>query len=318
MELSILIPFYNEEKNVDLLYRSLKEALREIKKSYEIIFIDDGSTDKTPFEVEKVAKKDNKVRALILRRNYGQTAALSAGFDESRGKIIITLDGDLQNDPKDIPRLLLKVNEGFDVVSGWRRNRKEPFLTRCFPSKIANFFVSKIGGVKLHDTGCTLKAYKKDILKGINLYGEMHRFIPIYATWQGAKICEIPVKDHPRKFGRSKYNLSRIFKVLLDLIVIKFLERYSQKPIYIFGGFGILSFLGAIVSFGLAIYYKFWGGKSFIETPLPQVTVMFLLISFLSVFLGLLAEMVIRTYYESQEKPTYQIKYQIPKIKNQK
>lgn len=310
LKISLISPLYNEAKNIPLLYRPLKEVLEKMKNSYEIIFIDDGSSDPTREEIEKISRRDARVRPIILRKNYGQTAALTAGFNQAKGEIIITIDGDLQNDPGDIPRLLEKIESGYDLVSGWRKNRRDSFLARRLPSMLANYLISKISGVKLHDFGCTLKAYRREIIKDIHLYGEMHRFIPIYASWQGARVAEIVVTHHPRQYGRSKYGLNRIFKVILDLMVIKFLEKYSQKPIYIFGGFGLASGLAAVVSFLLTIYYKFWGGKSFIETPLPVLTIMFALISFISVFLGLLAEIVIRTYFETQKKPTYLVKNQ--------
>lgn len=307
-KLSIVVPLYNEEKNVALLHKAIEDVLKNIKMSSEILFIDDGSSDKTTEEIIKLTHRDKTLRSIFLRRNFGQTAALQAGFDFALGDIIITLDGDLQNDPKDIPRLLAKLNEGFDVVSGWRQKRKDVFLTRRLPSILANALISKIGGVKLHDYGCTLKAYKKEVVKNINLYGEMHRFIPVYAAWQGAKVAEIPVLHHPRKFGKSKYGLIRIFKVILDLAVVKFLGGYSQKPIYLFGGFGFFSFLLAFLVAILAVYYKYWGHKSFIETPLPIIFMMLILIGFLSILMGLLAEMIVRTYFESQGKKTYLIK----------
>lgn len=308
VKLSIVVPLYNEEKNVALLHQAIKAVLKEIKIATEIIFIDDGSSDKTPLEIVKLARQDKTLKPVFLRRNFGQTAALQAGFDHALGDIIITLDGDLQNDPKDIPRLLAKIDEGFDVVSGWRQKRQDTFLTRRVPSILANALISKIGGVKLHDYGCTLKAYKKEVVKDINLYGEMHRFIPVYAAWQGARVAEIPVRHHPRKFGKSKYGLVRIFKVVLDLIVVKFLGGYSQKPIYLFGGFGLLSFFLAFLVGVLIIYYKYWGHKSFVETPLPVVFMMLVLIGFISILMGLLAEMIVRTYFESQKKKTYLVK----------
>lgn len=308
VKLSVVVPFYNEEKNIGLLHAAIEDVLKTLKLSTEIIFVDDGSTDNTAKEISRLAQKNRHLRPIFLRRNFGQTAALQAGFDHAAGEIIITLDGDLQNDPKDIPRLLAKINEGFDVVSGWRQKRKDIFLTRRLPSILANSLISKIGRVKLHDYGCTLKAYKKAVVKDINLYGEMHRFIPVYAAWQGAKVTEIPVRHHPRKFGKSKYGLVRIFKVVLDLIVVKFLGGYSQKPIYLFGGFGFLSFLLAFLAAILAIYYKYWGHKSFIETPLPVVFMMLILIGFISILMGLLAEINIRTYFESQRKKTYLVK----------
>jgi glycosyltransferase involved in cell wall biosynthesis len=233
---------------------------------------------------------------------------MMAGFDYASGDIIISMDGDMQNDPDDIPRLVNKIMEGYDVCSGWRKERKDQFFRRRIPSTIANKLISWISGVKLHDYGCTLKAYKKEIIKGIKLYGEMHRFIPIYASWQGAKIAEIPVNHFHRMHGKSKYGMERTFKVILDLMVLMFFSTLSNKPIYIFGGFGIISILSAFLSFFVMIYYKFWGGKSFIETPLPQLVVLFFLVGFISILMGFIAEILMRTYYESQGKPVYSIR----------
>lgn len=310
--LSILIPVFNEEENILPLYERLTKALQKIGRAYEILFVDDGSSDGSLDILIDLSKKNPKVRVISFSRNFGQTAALSAGIDSSKGDIIIPMDGDLQNDPEDILLLLQKIEEGYDVVSGWRKDRKDPFFTRRFPSMIANKMISLIGGVRLHDYGCTLKAYKRDILKNIRLYGEMHRFIPIYAYWIGARVSEIPVNHFPRKSGASKYGLSRIFKVILDLMVVKFLLSYSQKPIYVFGGMGLLMMLGALLSGGWAIYLKIFKGVSFILTPLPLLSVLLLMLGFLSILMGFLAEILTRTYYESQRKPTYQIKETIP------
>ena len=310
--LSILIPVFNEEENILPLYEGLTKALQKTGRAYEILFVDDGSSDGSLEVLVDLSKKNPNVRVISFSRNFGQTAALSAGIDSSRGDIIIPMDGDLQNDPEDILLLLQKIEEGYDVVSGWRKDRKDPFLTRRFPSMIANKMISFIGGVRLHDYGCTLKAYKRDILKNIRLYGEMHRFIPIYAHWIGARVSEIPVNHFQRRSGSSKYGLSRIFKVILDLMVVKFLLSYSQKPIYVFGGMGLLMMLGALLSGGWAIYLKTFKGVSFILTPLPLLSVLLLMLGFLSILMGFLAEILTRTYYESQRKPTYQIKETIP------
>jgi len=310
--LSILIPVFNEEESIAPLYDRLVTALKKAGRAYEIIFIDDGSSDGSLEILLDISKKDPNVRIVSFSRNFGQTAALSAGIDSSRGDIIIPMDGDLQNDPEDILSLLKKIEEGYDVVSGWRKNRKDPFLTRRVPSMIANKMISVIGGVRLHDYGCTLKAYKRDVLKNIRLYGEMHRFIPIYAQWIGARVSEIPVNHFPRRSGSSKYGMSRVFKVILDLMVVKFLLSYSQKPIYVFGGMGLLMMLGALLSGGWAIYLKLFKKVSFILTPLPLLCVLLLVLGFLSILMGFLAEILTRTYYESQRKPTYQIKETIP------
>jgi glycosyltransferase involved in cell wall biosynthesis len=310
--ISILIPIFNEEENISPLYDRLTTALKKTDRPYEVIFIDDGSADGSLEILIDISKRDPNVKTISLSRNFGQTAALSAGIDLSKGEILIPMDGDLQNDPADILSLLQKMDEGYDVVSGWRKNRKDPFLTRRLPSIIANKIISLIGSVRLHDYGCTLKAYKRDILKNIRLYGEMHRFIPIYAQWIGARVSEIPVNHFPRRSGSSKYGMSRVFKIILDLMVVKFLLSYSQKPIYVFGGMGLLIILGAILSGGYAIYLKLSKGVSFILTPLPLLCVLLLLLGFLSILMGFLAEILTRTYYESQGKPTYQIKELIP------
>ncbi len=310
--LSILIPVYNEEGNLSLLYERLVVALKKVGRPYEVIFVDDGSSDGSLEVLLELRDKNPNIKIISFSRNFGQTAALSAGIDFSKGDILIPMDGDLQNDPEDILVLLQKIEEGYDVVSGWRKGRKDPFLTRRLPSVIANKIISWIGGVSLHDYGCTLKAYRRDILKNIRLYGEMHRFIPIYAQWIGARVSEIPVRHSRRGSGLSKYGMSRVFKVILDLMVVKFLLSYSQKPIYVFGGLGLLMILGGFFSGGFAIYLKMIKGISFILTPLPLLCVLLFMLGFLSILMGFLAEILTRTYYESQGKPTYQIKETIP------
>jgi glycosyltransferase involved in cell wall biosynthesis len=306
--LSILIPVHNEEGNLSLLCEKLEASLKKVGKPYEVIFIDDGSSDGSLEILLNLKDKNPNIKIISFSRNFGQTAALSAGIDFSRGDILIPMDGDLQNDPEDIPVLLQKIEEGYDVVSGWRKNRKDPLLTRRLPSVLANKIISWIGGVSLHDYGCTLKAYRRDILKNIRLYGEMHRFIPIYAQWIGARVSEIPVRHSRRGSGSSKYGMSRVFKVILDLMVVKFLLSYSQKPIYVFGGIGLLMVLAAILSGGYAIYLKLFEDVAFILTPLPLLCVLLLVLGFLSILMGFLAEILTRTYYESQGKPTYQIR----------
>jgi glycosyltransferase involved in cell wall biosynthesis len=309
---SVLIPVYNEEENLLPLSERLITALKKTGRPYEVIFVDDGSSDGSLEILLDISKKNPNIKVVSFSRNFGQTAALSAGIDFSKGDILIPMDGDLQNDPEDILPLLQKIEEGYDVASGWRKGRRDPFLTRRLPSMIANKVISWIGGVHLHDYGCTLKAYRRDILKNIRLYGEMHRFIPIYAQWIGARVSEIPVRHFPRESGASKYGMSRVFKVILDLMVVKFLLSYSQKPIYVFGGMGLLMILGAFLSGGYAIYLKLFKGVSFILTPLPLLCVLLLMLGFLSILMGFLAEILTRTYYESQGKPTYQIKETIP------
>src|SRR4030043_2472716 len=310
--LSILIPVYNEVDNIFPLFDRLNNALKKTGRPYEVIFIGGGSPDGSLEALIDLSRMNPNLKVISFTRNFGQTAALSAGIDACKGDIIIPMDGDLQNDPEDILILLQKIEEGYDVVSGWRKDRKDPFLTRRLPSIIANKIISLIGGVHLHDYGCTLKAYRRDILKNIKLYGEMHRFIPIYAQWIGARVSEIPVRHFPRGSGASKYGMNRVFKVILDLMVVKFLLSYSQKPIYVFGGMGLLMILGAFIAGVCAIYLKYFRGTSFILTPLPLLCVLLLMLGFLSILMGFLAEILTRTYYESQKKPTYQIKETIP------
>jgi glycosyltransferase involved in cell wall biosynthesis len=302
--ISVVVPVFNEADNVVELYGRLDAALTG---PAEIIFVDDGSWDATYSRLHEIAETDPRVRIVRFRRNYGQTAALSAGIDHARGEIIIPMDGDLQNDPADIARLLEKLDEGYDVVSGWRVERKDP-LHRRIPSILANRLISRLSGVHLHDYGCSLKAYRRSALEDVRLYGEMHRFVPIYASWSGARVTEIPVRHHPRTRGKSNYGLERTVKVVLDLIVVKFLASYATKPIYVFGGFGVLSLLVAIAAFGLMVILKLAGIRDFVATPLPLVVVMFALVGFLSILLGLVAELTVRIYYESQGKRTYAIK----------
>ncbi len=306
--LSIVIPVFNEEDNISPLYESLMTEMELLGCKYEILFVNDASKDKTADRLDELALRNDLVKVIHFKRNFGQTAAMMAGINFSSNDIIIPMDGDLQNDPRDIPRLLEKLHEGFDVCSGWRKDRKDNSIKRNLPSKMANFMISRISGVRLHDYGCSLKAYKRDVIQDVKLYGEMHRFIPIYASWQGAKVTEIPVTHHARKFGQSNYGINRTFKVILDLIVIKFLEKHAQKPIYLFGGFGLFNFFSSAVSFILMIYFKYWQDRSFIKTPLPFLVILFFMLGILSILLGLIAELLNRTYYESQNKPVYLIK----------
>lgn len=303
--LTVVVPIYNEESNIEELLDKIQTVMLREKYKYEIILVNDGSTDCSEERLDEVSKKNSSIKVIHFRRNYGQTSAMMAGLDYASGDIIIPIDADLQNDPEDIPRLLEKLNKGYDLVSGWRKNRKDAALTRNLPSWIANKIISKISGVRLSDYGCTLKAYRRSIIEDIKLYGEMHRFLPIYASWAGAKTTEIPVNHKPRIHGDSKYGLERVFKVPLDLMVVMFLSIYSTKPIYIFGGFGLINFVLGFISFVVMVYYKFWGDKSFIETPLPLLTTLFFLVGFLSLLMGLLAEILIRIYHESQNKSTY-------------
>jgi len=306
--LSIIIPVHNEQDSVFPLHERVSAAMRNIGSDYEVIVVNDGSTDLTEASLKIVAGRDPRFKIVNFRRNFGQTAAMMAGIDFASGSIIIGLDGDLQNDPADIPRLLDKLAEGYDVVSGWRINRKDGMLTRKLPSLIANWLISRMSGVRLHDYGCTLKAYKKDVVKGVKLYGEMHRFIPIYASWQGGKVTEIPVNDFPRSHGRSKYGLERVVKVILDLMVVKFLASYADKPIYVFGGFGLAGIALSFASGMLALYLKFFEHTSFISTPLPLLVVLSFITGVMSILMGLIAEIIMRTYYESQGKQVYLVR----------
>lgn len=303
--LSIIIPLYNEEDNIEPLYAKLDTVLGSLGHPYEVILVNDGSTDDTRSRIDAVATRDERVRVVHLRRNFGQTPAMMAGIDAARGDILIPMDGDLQNDPADIPKLLAKLDEGFDVVSGWRKDRKDNPIKRNLPSRMANALISFISGVHLHDYGCSLKAYRRDIIKGVKLYGEMHRFIPIHAAWQGARVTEVSVTHHPRIHGASKYGIERTLKVILDLMTVKFLDKYAQKPMYLFGGFGLGSIALSMLFFVFMLYCKIFLNKSFIETPLPLAVVMFMLIGIVAVFMGLIAEILMRTYHESQDKPTY-------------
>ena len=308
MKISVVVPFYNEDASAADLLKQLFSVDYAPQGLAEVICVNDGSTDRTASVLNSVSTSDGRCKVVHLSRNMGQTAALMAGISYATGDVIVTMDGDLQNDPKDIPGLLARIAEGYDVVSGWRRSRRDPWLTRVMPSRIANTLISLISGVKLRDYGCTLKAYRRSVLKNVRLYGEMHRFIPIYATWEGARVVEVPVTHHPRTRGKSKYGISRTIKVVLDLLVVKFLASYSQKPIYVFGSFGLLNFALSLLCVGGMIYFKFWGEKSFIQTPLPQLVVLFVLMGFVSLLMGLIAEIQMRTYYESQGKTVYLVR----------
>ena len=307
-QVSIIIPIFNEEDNVDALVDALWAVLAQASFTFEVLLINDGSNDRTLARLRAAAAKKPQARIIDFRRNYGQAAAIMAGIDYARGKIIISLDADLQNDPRDIPLLLAKLDEGYDVVSGWRQDRQDAAIRRNLASRLANRLISMISGVKLHDYGCTLKAYRADVIKDVRLYGEMHRFIPIYASWMGARVTEIPVTHNARKFGKSKYGLERAFKVILDLLVVKFLDRHFVKPIYVFGGFGLISLVISILSGLWMIYLKIFDNVSMILTPLPLLTVLTFLIAFISLLLGLIAEMLVRTYFESQHRAPYNVR----------
>jgi glycosyltransferase involved in cell wall biosynthesis len=306
-EISLFLPVLNEEPNLRPLHMQIDESLAHLGRTAEIIYVDDGSTDGSLEVLRELARLDPRVRVIALRRNYGQTAAMAAGIDAARGKVLIPMDADLQNDPADIARLLDKLDEGFDVVSGWRKERQDKMVSRKIPSMIANRIISFIGGVQLHDYGCSLKAYRHEFLKEVKLYGEMHRFIPIYASWVGARVTEIPVRHHPRTMGKSKYGLSRTFKVMLDLMTIKFMASFHTKPIYVFGMFGFGAFSISAVAFLWALLRKL-GGESFIRNPLFSVAIVMFAVGVQFILMGLLAEMLVRTYHESQAKAIYAVR----------
>jgi glycosyltransferase involved in cell wall biosynthesis len=309
--LSIILPVYNEEENVPLQYQAIIAAVEPLKISFEIIFVDDGSSDGSFEILKKLAQGDHRLKLVKFRRNFGQTAAMAAGIDHAKGEILIFMDSDLQNDPGDIGRLLQKIEEGYDVVSGWRKQRKDNVLIRTIPSRIANRLISRVSGVKLHDLGCSLKAYRGEVIREVKLYGEMHRFIPIHASWVGARITEIAVNHNPRKYGQSKYGIKRTFKVLLDLITIKFMGSFATKPIYIFGGTGFFLFAMSLISGVAVVLMKIFLHMSMVRNPLLQLTVLLIILSVLFVMLGILAEISIRTYHESQDKPPYQVKEKV-------
>ena len=307
--LSLVIPVYNEEETLPLLFDAVYAALEDLPHAWEVILVDDGSADKSVEILREYAEKDTeRVRMVSFRRNFGQTAAMAAGIDHAKGEVVVLMDADLQNDPADIPMLLERLDEGYDVVSGWRKDRKDNRLTRTLPSNIANGLISQVTGVHLHDYGCTLKAYRREVITGFRLYGEMHRFIPVFAHSVGAKILEVPVRHHARRFGEAKYGLERTVKVILDLFTVKFLLSYSAKPIYLFGGTGIgLMGMSAALLLFLFVRRIFWN-VSVLLSPLFQMSAMFFILGFQSVLMGLIAELQVRTYHESQRKPTYTVR----------
>ena len=306
-EISVVVPLLNEQDNIGPLYQQITEVMSGIF-GYEIIFIDDGSSDNSMEVLAGLQKNDTRVRIICFRKNFGQTAALSAGFAHARGTIIVAIDADLQNDPADIPGLIAKLHEGYDVVSGWRKKRHDKALTRLLPSRIANWLISGITGVKLHDYGCTLKAYRREILAETKLYGEMHRFIPALASWSGATIAEMVVNHRPRTAGVAKYGLARTWKVILDLITVKFLLSFSTKPIQLFGGWGLIAFLLSGLSGLAVILMKVIKKTDMTGNPLLYLTILLLVIGAQFIFMGLIAELLVRTYHESQNRPTYVIR----------
>jgi glycosyltransferase involved in cell wall biosynthesis len=308
MDLSIVIPLYNEEETIEPLFEQLKVALEGAGREYEIIIVDDGSTDGSFDVLKRLHEDDERLKVIRFRRNFGQTAAFAAGFDRSQGQVVITLDADLQNDPADIPLLLEKIEEGYDVVSGWRLPRQDPFLTRRLPSIMANWLISQVTRVHLHDYGCSLKAYRREVVKNIQLYGELHRFIPAIANWMGVSVAEVPVRHYPRRFGKSKYGLSRTSKVLLDLLTVRFLLSYSTRPIHVFGGLGLISFAAGIGLGGYLSYVKFVLGRNIGDRPLLLLAILLMVMGVQLISMGLLGELVVRTYYETLGKPIYAVR----------
>jgi glycosyltransferase involved in cell wall biosynthesis len=304
---SVAVPVFNESGAIDALYESTRKVLGQLGRPWELIFVNDGSTDGSDEKLDAIAARDPHVRVVHFRRNFGQTAAMMAGFDHARGEVIIPMDGDAQNDPADIPRMLEKIDEGYDVVSGWRKDRQDNALQRNIPSIMANRLISGMSGVDLHDFGCSLKAYRAEVIKGVRLYGEMHRFLPIYAKWHGARITEIPVSHHARRTGSSKYGLERVMKVIFDLVTVKFMDKFMLKPMYLFGFWGLIFFAAA---FGFSVWtlYMRTLGYFFTDTPLPMMSVFSFMTGIICVLMGLLAEMVTRTFHESQDKAIYLVR----------
>lgn len=304
---SITVPVFNEAGAVAQLYEATRRVMDDLGRPWEIIFVNDGSTDGTDIKLDEIAAANPHVRVVHFRRNFGQTAAMMAGFDHAVGGVIIPMDGDNQNDPADIPRMLEKINEGYDVVSGWRKDRQDNALQRNIPSIMANRLISRVSGVSLHDFGCSLKAYRAEVIKGVRLYGEMHRFLPIYAKWHGARITEIPVNHHARKTGSSKYGLERVIKVIFDLLTVKFMDKFMLKPMYLFGFWGLLFFAASLV-FVIWTFYMRTQGYFFTQTPLPMMAVFSFMTGIICGLMGLVAEMVTRTFHESQNKAIYIIR----------
>jgi glycosyltransferase involved in cell wall biosynthesis len=310
MKLSIVVPVYNEAENLQQLHQAVHNALEcSTNLDWELILVDDGSKDDSQKTLESLQRDDPKyTRVIELRRNFGQTAAIAAGIDHSQGDVIVLMDADLQNDPADIPMMIEKIDQGYDVVSGWRFDRQDKFLTRVLPSRIANGLISFVTGVHLHDYGCTLKAYRQEVLTGFRLYGEMHRFIPAYAYSVGAKMVEVKVQHHPRRYGRTKYGLTRTLKVVLDLFTVKFLISYANKPIYLFGGAGLFLMAGSGLTLIYLIIRRLLIGTSVTRSPYLPIAIMFFILGFQSILMGLIAELLVRTYHEAQSKPTYTVR----------
>jgi len=305
LDISVVVPLYNEEESIPLLYKKLTTALEEYGRPYEIIIVDDGSSDTSFTLLRNLAREDARLRIIRFRRNFGQTAAFSAGFDHARGEVVITMDADLQNDPYDIPKLMERIDAGYDIVSGWRKDRQDRFLDRKLPSIIANRLISNVTDVRLHDYGCSLKAYRREILQDVQLYGELHRFIPALASQVGGTVTEVPVNHYARQFGTSKYGISRTIRVMLDLITVWFLGRYATRPLHVFGTMGLLSVTVGMLSIFYLIFIKFYYLQDIGTRPLLMFAILLVVVGVQLITMGLLGEMVIRTYHESQNKPIY-------------
>ena len=308
LDLSLVIPIYNEYESIPKLVETISEVLRTMEVTYEMIFIDDGSKDGSAALLKEFASERQDLTAILLRRNYGQTAAMAAGFDYARGKVIITMDGDLQNDPNDIPQLLYQLEQGYDLVSGWRKHRQDNRVTRLLPSRLANWLIGRVTGVKLHDYGCSLKAYRTEVVRDMNLYGELHRFLPALAFIEGARITEIPVNHYARRFGKSKYGLGRTFRVVMDLMTVYFMKRFLTKPMHVFGLLGLLSMISGFAIGAYLTILKFSTGQDIGDRPLLILAIVLFLTGIQLFSFGLLAELLMRTYHESQKRPIYRIR----------
>ncbi len=308
LDVSLVVPIYNECESIPTLLEVMAKAMQPLGLTYEIICVNDGSTDGSGELLKQLAAERSDLTVVLFRRNYGQTAAMAAGFDYARGRVIITLDGDLQNDPADIPQLLNKLDEGYDLVSGWRKYRKDNQVTRLLPSKLANWLIGRVTGVALHDYGCSLKAYRTEVVRDMNLYGELHRFLPALAFIEGARIAEIPVNHHARQFGKSKYGLGRTFRVVMDLMTVYFMKRFLTKPMHVFGLLGVLSMLAGIVTGAYLTVLKFWTGQDIGDRPLLILAIVLFLTGIQLFSFGLLAELLMRTYHESQKRPIYRVR----------
>lgn len=308
LDISLVVPIYNEHESIPQLLNILSSVMNTLDFTYEIICVDDGSLDGSGELLKQFAETRQDLTVILFRRNYGQTAAMAAGFDYARGDVIITLDGDLQNDPADIPQLMSKLDEGYDLVSGWRKYRKDNQLTRLLPSKLANWLIGRVTGVSLHDYGCSLKAYRTEVVRDMNLYGELHRFLPVLAFIEGARIAEIPVNHHARQFGKSKYGLGRTFRVVMDLMTVYFMKRFLTKPMHVFGLLGVLSMIAGICTGTYLTVLKFWTGQDIGDRPLLILAIVLFLTGIQLFSFGLLAELLMRTYHESQKRPIYRIR----------